>query len=139
MKREYLYLGNLLVALVDLGSDIRYIHTDHLGTPRLVSDALKHPVWAWQGEPFGATPANEDPEDSGAAYTFNLRFPGQYFDKETGHHYNYFRDYDPTMGRYVQSDPIGLAGGINTFHTKRTLKVMQEVLGGNLSSCGCGQ
>ncbi|SFZ74152.1 RHS repeat domain-containing protein [Chitinimonas taiwanensis] len=111
MKREYLHLGNLPVALVDLGSDIRYIHTDHLGTPRLVSDALKHPVWAWQGEPFGATQANEDPEDSGAAYTFNLRFPGQYFDKETGHHYNYFRDYDPAVGRYVQSDPIGLAGG----------------------------
>ncbi|WP_158228939.1 RHS repeat-associated core domain-containing protein [Chitinimonas sp. BJB300] len=116
VRREYIYLGNTPIALVDNGMDIRNIHTDHLGTPRLLTDATKHAIWAWElGEPFGASNANEDPEGTGAKYTFNLRFPGQYFDKETGHHYNYFRDYSAKDGRYLQSDPIGLAGGINTY------------------------
>ncbi|QNM96747.1 RHS repeat-associated core domain-containing protein [Chitinimonas koreensis] len=114
-RREYVYLDTLPVGVIDFGTEIRYIHTDHLGTPRLVTDAAKQAIWAWRGEPFGATAADEDPTGSNAPYAFNLRFPGQYFDKETGLHYNYHRDYDPQVGRYIQTDPIGLAGGINTY------------------------
>jgi len=91
-----------------------YMHTDHLNTPRLIANQVGQAVWQWNNDdPFGANVPNENPSGLGA-FTCNLRLPGQYFDKETNLHYNYFRDYDPAIGRYVQSDPIGLAGGINT-------------------------
>ena len=93
-----------------------FIHTDHLNTPRLIADATQTTVWTWeQGEPFGASTANEDPDNDGVAFEFNLRFPGQYFDKETNLAYNMARDYDPGIGRYIESDPIGLDGGLNTY------------------------
>jgi RHS repeat-associated protein len=65
-------------------------------------------------EPFGDSPPDENPSGLGV-FEFPLRFPGQYTDRETGLHYNYFRDYDPQVGRYIQSDPIGLIAGINTY------------------------
>ena len=97
---------------------IYYIHPDHLGTPRVIttSDATNTKVWEWSNsDPFGANLPNEDPSATGTAFKYNLRFAGQYFDSETNTSYNYFRDYDPSLGRYVQSDPIGINGGINTF------------------------
>jgi RHS repeat-associated protein len=90
-------------------------HADHLNTPRLVADATGTTVWRWdQAEPFGNNPADENPNGLGA-FDLPLRLPGQRYDKETGLAYNMARDYASDTGRYVQSDPIGLRGGLNTY------------------------
>jgi RHS repeat-associated protein len=94
---------------------LHYVHTDHLGTPRAVVDQNNQTLWRWEGEAFGNSPAIEDADGNSISLAYNLRFPGQYTDRETNLNYNYFRDYDPNTGRYVQSDPIGLRGGINTY------------------------
>jgi RHS repeat-associated protein len=81
-----------------------------------VTDGTGTAVWRWdQIEPFGDNAPDEDPDGNGGLGHVPLRFPGQYFDKETNLHYNYFRDYDPSIGRYTESDPIGLDGGLNTY------------------------
>jgi len=72
-------------------------------------------VWRWDSDAFGKTAANDDPDGDGTKFTLNLRFPGQYYDSESGLHYNYHRYYDPNTGRYITSDPIGLDGGLNTY------------------------
>ena len=95
-----------------------FAHPDHLGTPRAIttSDATNTKVWEWSNsDGFGANLPNEDPANTGTAFKYNLRFPGQYFDQETNTNYNYFRDYDPGTGRYIESDPMGLKGSINTY------------------------
>jgi RHS repeat-associated protein len=94
---------------------VTWLHSDHLLTPRQGSDASGTMVWQWRGDAFGSILPDEDVDGDRKIVTVNLRFPGQYFDAETGLHYNYFRDYDPSTGRYIESDPIGLAGGLNTF------------------------
>jgi RHS repeat-associated protein len=98
------------------GVDAFYIHSDQLNTPRRISRPSDNViVWRWDSEPFGATPSNSDPDGDGNLFDYPLRFPGQYADTDTGLNYNYFRDYDPVTGRYVESDPIGLEGGIDTY------------------------
>ena len=98
------------------GAGTYYIHADHLNTPRLITNSMGQAVWRWDNDdPFGGNAPNENPSGLGA-FAFNLRFPGQYFDTETGLHYNYWRDcYDPSIGRYCQTDPIGLLGSINLY------------------------
>ncbi|HBO2329257.1 TPA: RHS repeat protein, partial [Pseudomonas aeruginosa] len=115
----YLWLDSLPLATIDADYDAQgkvgnptllYLHGDHLDTPRLATDASGQIAWQWQSDAFGRGEAL-----SQGSTQVNLRFPGQYYDAESGLHYNYFRDYDPETGRYVESDPIGLAGGLNTF------------------------
>lgn len=84
--------------------------TDHLGTPQMAVNDEGTVTWKAVSESFGKTIANQDNQ-----ITMNLRFPGQYYDEEAGTHYNYFRDYNPNTGRYIQKDPIGLNAGINWF------------------------
>jgi len=94
---------------------VYYVHTDNLGTPREITDSTNAIRWQWDGtDPFGNNLPNENPAGMGS-FSYNLRFPGQYFDAETAKNYNYYRDYDPSIGRYVESDPIGLWGGANTY------------------------
>jgi RHS repeat-associated protein len=91
------------------------VHSDHLGTPRAITDEDQRVVWTAGYEPFGEATVNEDPDRNQQRTALNLRFPGQYADDEAGTYYNYQRDFDPQTGRYRTSDPIGLDGGGNTF------------------------
>jgi RHS repeat-associated protein len=118
MVQEFVWLGEIPVAVLTPktgGVNIFYIHTDHLNTPRKITRPSDNKLrWTYNPDPYGNGAPNNNPQALGA-FTFNLRFPGQYFDAETGNHYNYYRDYSPSTGRYLQSDPIGLMGGVNTF------------------------
>jgi RHS repeat-associated protein len=91
------------------GTNSSYYHLDHLGTPQKLTNAGQAVVWDASYQPFGQTTLLVN------TITQPLRFPGQYFDAETGLHQNWHRDYDPALGRYLQSDPIGLAGGLSTY------------------------
>jgi RHS repeat-associated protein/uncharacterized repeat protein (TIGR02543 family) len=120
--QETVWLGDLPVAVLKTATnssattpDIYYIHADHLGTPRkIIRPGDNKVVWSWESEAFGNSLPDQNPSGLGN-FVFNLRFPGQYYDQETGLFYNGFRDYDPQTGRYSESDPIGLNGGINTY------------------------
>ncbi|QWF15286.1 RHS repeat-associated core domain-containing protein [Lysobacter capsici] len=122
--QQAIWMGNLPVGLLDgagTAQSLKYIEPDHLGTPRAVVDPNRGTtgvaIWTWdaKSEAFGNSPPNQDPDQDGTAFVFNMRFPGQRHDPSTGLSYNYYRDYDPSVGRYIQADPIGLKGGLNLF------------------------
>lgn len=111
-QRDYVWLGDQLVAIQagTVTSTGRYsVHSNHLNAPVLITNSSRKVVWKAEYEPYGNVKLLIN------SFTNNIRLPGQYLDTETGLHYNYFRDYDPALGRYLQSDPIGLTGGINTY------------------------
>ncbi|MDI4650714.1 MULTISPECIES: RHS repeat-associated core domain-containing protein [Pseudoalteromonas] len=107
---EYIYLNGKRTAFV-VANEIYFIHTNHLDAPIAITNSAAEVVWSGYYTPFGKLIETKNE----LTVEMALRFPGQYADAETGLHYNYFRDYDPELGRYIQSDPIGLAGGINTY------------------------
>ncbi len=96
---EYVYLFNQPLAKIQ-NDNIYIYHNDHIGTPILMTDESSSVVWEEEFLPFG------EPLSVTGTITNNLRFPGQYYDEETGLHYNYYRDYKPEIGRYVEADPI---------------------------------
>jgi RHS repeat-associated core domain len=109
---EYVWMGDKPVAAIygsGAATKIYYIVTDHLNTPRrLVESASDAVVWSWDSTAFGVG----NPTGS---ITFNLRFPGQYYDVGTNQFYNHNRFYNPELGRYMEPDPIGLEGGLNPY------------------------
>ncbi|MEX2475971.1 RHS repeat domain-containing protein [Marinobacter sp.] len=111
MTRQLIALIALVFSTMtaQAASQLYYIHTDHLGTPQVVTDSDQQVVWEGRQMPFGELHSQQ------GTITQPLRFPGQYADQETGFSYNYFRDYDASLGRYIQSDPIGLGAGLNTY------------------------
>jgi RHS repeat-associated protein len=114
-----------------------FVHVDHLNTPRLVANQSGQTVWRWdQQEPFGVNLPDENPSGLGA-FEFPLRFPGQYADKETNLVYNWMRDYDPSLGRYLEADPIGLDGGLNLFGYVDGRPILRTDMRG-LAPDGCG-
>ncbi|MET3441516.1 RHS repeat-associated protein [Variovorax paradoxus] len=130
-QASYIYLptanGPMPIAAVINGNTYA-VHSDHLNTPRRLSNDSGQPVWQWSYSAFGEDKptiaknrfANLDTTPNPGTtivseVKFNLRYPGQYADEESGLFYNYFRSYDARTGRYSQPDPIGLGGGWNRF------------------------
>lgn len=116
-QAEYIYLDSIPVGVVK-GGVLYYIETDHLGTPRqVVKPTGNVVVWKWDflQNTFGNSVPDQDPDGDAVQFGLGLRFPGQYYDAETGLIHNGWRDYESGTGRYVESDPIGLDGGVNTF------------------------
>ncbi len=118
-QTEYLWLDDTPLALVT-GGNLYFIHADHLNTPQKATDAGQNLAWDLVPRPFGQAEQQTFPSLS------NLGFPGQYFDVEDGLHQNGYRDYDPSIGRYVESDPIGLEGGINTYQYANAAPAMHK-------------
>jgi RHS repeat-associated protein len=117
LVEETIWLEDTPVATLRPGTPavIYYVHADQLSAPRMVTRPSDNKIaWRWDTDAFGTSTPNENPQSLGT-FKFNPRFPGQIFDSETSISYNYLRNYDSQIGRYEESDPIGLKGGINTY------------------------
>ncbi|QWF15380.1 RHS repeat-associated core domain-containing protein [Lysobacter capsici] len=142
-KQQAIWFGSAPVGLVvgaGAAQTLAYVQPDHLGTPRAVIDPARNvAVWTWdaKSEVFGNSPPNQDPDMDGTAFVFNMRFPGQRYDGATATNYNLFRDYDYSVGRYLQSDPIGLVGGASTFAYVNSSPLLHFDPIGLIAKCKC--
>ncbi len=121
-QQQAIWLDNYPVALINVPTtgvpELTYVQPDHLGTPRVVIDPVRDvAIWEWsnKSEVFGNQIPSADPDGDGVAFELALRFPGQQATDASGMFYNYQREYDPVVGRYSQSDPIGLMGGMSAY------------------------
>lgn len=117
LRQQVVWMDDQPIGLLT-DDQVFYIEPDHIGSPRVLVDPQRDTaIWRWDlnGESFGSTLPNEDPDGDGLSFVFNMRFPGQIYDSISGSNQNNFRDYDPVVGRYLQADPIGLFGGINAY------------------------
>jgi len=119
LKRLYVWADGAPVAQ-KVGSTLTYLHTDHLDTPRLGTDAAGTLVWRWKSDGFGEAAPEQDPDGNGTQVSVHLRFPGQHYEPESGLHQNWMREYMPGYGRYAQADPIGQRGGLNLYEYSRS-------------------
>jgi RHS repeat-associated protein len=110
---ELVYLEGRVIASIR-SNGIRAVQTDQVGAPRAVVENGKK-VWSWDPDAYGSTAPNEDPDSDGVTFTFDERFPGQRYEAATGLNRNFHRNYAAWLGRYVEADPIGLAGGSNIY------------------------
>ena len=105
--------------------EILYYHCDQIGVPRALTDAAGHTVWRGRYGAWGGLEGEEKAEGIHQP----LRLQNQYCDEETGLHYNFFRYYDPVLGRFISQDPIGLAGGLNAYRFAPNVQTWVDPLG----------
>jgi RHS repeat-associated protein len=106
--REYVWMNGQVVAVIE-GGAVYYVRTDHIGRPVFATNGSGTKVWDASYLPFGGV-------HTSSGSNIDLRFPGQWFQSEAGLQQNWMRDYDPTLGRYIQADPLGLVDGASVYN-----------------------
>ena len=105
------------------GGVVNFIRADHIGRPVFATNAAGVKTWTASYLPFGGVRTT-------TGTPTNTRFPGQWYQSESGLHQNWMRDYDPTTGRYLQADPLGLIDGASVYGYVRGNRLCLNLCGG---------